>query len=77
LELDSVATGGYRNRDQALCDIQITVMVNTDLGHNVAGLTIADLFVTNLYRLISDSHPTLRLCHKNLRIRVSLWSNKG
>ncbi len=41
LELHSVATGGDRNTDQPLGEIDIAVMVNSDFGDYIAGLGIS------------------------------------
>ena len=48
LEFDRVATCRYGDADQTACDIQIAVMVDTDLGNDITRVAIADQFVADL-----------------------------
>ena len=45
LELDGVAAGGRGNLDQALCDVDVTVVVDADLADHEAGVPWTDRHV--------------------------------
>ena len=47
LELDRVAAGGHGHADEPARDIDISVMVDADLGNNVHGTTGADQLIAN------------------------------
>jgi len=42
LELDGVATSSDGDGDEALCEIDIAIVVNADFGDDVAGLTCTE-----------------------------------
>ena len=61
LELHRVAAGGDGDADQTLRDVDVAIMVDTDLGDDVAGLPVTD-------KRIADSH-TFHLRSQGLRGR--------